>query len=319
MTMNKKTMRSKARLHPEALSWRRSAVVAGGTVSATTLKAVSDFCYAIDRAGLRSSFLRLNLICGGNREASFIPLYRGPSANGTQYGSVSDTNVDYSDGDYSQSTGLSGDSQNEQHLDTTLTIGTVASFGADYGNVHMSIYNRSSTFGPQFGGFDNASAHYSNGIVLNTGPNSEAGISNGFFSTGSNGFLDHVATSRASLGFTLAMFLNSSTAVVESQGSELTAVVSDNYGNGFYEEDLTPIWFGGCFAEPGYNVFANGQLSAYSIGKAAGTNLSNSTGRTAFYAAMDNFQRALSRHITEKLLTQDNNQLITEAGKYLSA
>lgn len=318
MTMNKKTMRSKARLHPEALSWRRSAVVGGGEVSATTLKAVSDFCYAIDRAGLRSSFLRLNLICGGNTQAAGFPLYRGPSANGTQYGSVSDTVVDYEGGDYSESTGLSGDSENEQHVDTTLTMGTVASFGADYGDVHTSIYNRSSTNGPQFGGMDMAAYYYANGIALNTGPGNAFSMQ-GFFSTGSGEPSDHTANSRVSLGFTLAMFLDPTTAVVESQGSELTVTIANNNSNVFDPADVTPIWFGGCWLEPGYHAFANGQLSAYSIGKAAGTNLSNSTGRTAFYAAMDNFQRALSRHITTKLLTQDNNQLITEAGKYLSA
>jgi len=91
MTMNSRLMRPRASgvaYHPEAKAWRTAALANGGTVSASTMQAVSDFCAAIDAAGIRSSFLRLNLVCGGNLAAARTPLYRGASATGTQYGAT---------------------------------------------------------------------------------------------------------------------------------------------------------------------------------------------------------------------------------------
>jgi hypothetical protein len=94
----------------------------GGTVSSNTLAAVSAFCAAIDAAGIRDRFLRLNLFCG-NSDASLnavrTPLYRGASLTGTQLGNAMDTNVNFQAGDYSESSGLAGNASNKW-LDTGL-------------------------------------------------------------------------------------------------------------------------------------------------------------------------------------------------------
>jgi hypothetical protein len=80
--------------HPEALAWRTAALANGGTgITASTMQAVSDFCTAIDAAGIRSNFLRLSLMCGGNLAAARTPLYRASSPSGTQYGAAIDANV----------------------------------------------------------------------------------------------------------------------------------------------------------------------------------------------------------------------------------
>ena len=94
-------------LHIEAEVWAGRVIGSGGSVSLATAQAVSDFCTAIDAAGIRDRFYRLNLFCGSNLTAALVPLYRGPSLSGTQYGSTADTGVNFVSGDYSESQGLS--------------------------------------------------------------------------------------------------------------------------------------------------------------------------------------------------------------------
>lgn len=76
----------------DALDWRDRVVANSGSVSASTFQAVSKFCNDIDRAGIRDRFYRLNLFCGTGLNACLVPLYRGPSRTGTQYGNTTDTN-----------------------------------------------------------------------------------------------------------------------------------------------------------------------------------------------------------------------------------
>ena len=78
MAMNQRLMRpiaSGPTYHQEAMAWRTAALANGGTgITASTMQAVSDFCTAIDAAGIRSAFLRLSLVCGGNLAAARTPL-----------------------------------------------------------------------------------------------------------------------------------------------------------------------------------------------------------------------------------------------------
>ena len=111
MPMNNRILRPLASgVHPDAAAWRSAVVANGGSVSASTMRAVSTFCAAIDAAGIRDRFYRLNLFCG-NSDASLnavrTPLYRGPSLVGTQYGGTTDTNNNFVAGDYAE-TGASG-------------------------------------------------------------------------------------------------------------------------------------------------------------------------------------------------------------------
>lgn len=109
MPMNARLLRPIASgVHPEANAWRTAVVANGGSVSASTMKAVSAFCAAIDTAGIRDRFYRLNLLCGTGLNAALVPLYRGPSRTGTQYGNTTDTNNGpFVSGDYVE-TGASG-------------------------------------------------------------------------------------------------------------------------------------------------------------------------------------------------------------------
>ena len=96
---------TRPRIHHDALDWARRVVSNSGTVSQPTLRAVSTFCDAIDRAGIRDRFYRLNLFCGDNLSAALVPLYRNSSSTGTQLGGLTDTNAAVS----GQSPFVSGD------------------------------------------------------------------------------------------------------------------------------------------------------------------------------------------------------------------
>ena len=100
MPMNQRLLRPRQTTHPEAADWASRVRANGSYVSGTTLVAVSKFCQAIDSAGIRSRFYRLNLFCGGagssdstRLNACLVPLYRGPSLGGAQYGGTTDTNA----------------------------------------------------------------------------------------------------------------------------------------------------------------------------------------------------------------------------------
>jgi len=136
-------------VHPEAAAWRTAVVANGGSVSASTMRAVSRFCSDIDKAVIRDRFFRLNLFCG-NSDSSLVavrtPLYRGPSPAGTQYGATIDTNGGntFAQGDYAEtgaSGGLKGNTTTK-YLDTELTQATVAADGF----MHLSVFARHGTY-----------------------------------------------------------------------------------------------------------------------------------------------------------------------------
>jgi hypothetical protein len=124
MAMNPKLLRPRSTIHPEAANWANRVRTNGGSVSGTTLSAVSKFCASISAAGIRDRFFRLNLFCGTGLSACLVPLYRGPSLGGTQYGGTTDTNNGpFVSGDFSEtgaSGGLTGNGTSK-YLDTGLT------------------------------------------------------------------------------------------------------------------------------------------------------------------------------------------------------
>jgi len=140
MPMSPRLLRPRQTTHPEAAAWRSAVVANGGSVSGTTLSAVDKFCKAIASAGIRDRFYRLNLFCGTGLNACLVPLYRGPSLGGTQYGNTTDTNVGPSvSGDYVE-TGASGGLANanrSKYLNTGFTTNTVPA-----GDRHLAFYAR---------------------------------------------------------------------------------------------------------------------------------------------------------------------------------
>jgi hypothetical protein len=107
MPMNHRLLVPRQTLHPEALAWRAAVIANGGTVSGAEVNAVSRFCNMAEFGSVpfRSAFLRFNPLMGGFLGA-LVPLFRGPSRTGTQYGNATDTNANFVAGDYSLASGL---------------------------------------------------------------------------------------------------------------------------------------------------------------------------------------------------------------------
>jgi len=117
MPMNNRLLRPTSGVHPEAAAWRSAVVANGGSVSGSTLNAISTFCTAIDAAGIRDRFYRLNLFAGTGLNAALVPLYLGPTYGGTTYGNTTDTNNGpFVSDDYNEtgaSAGLQGNGTNK--------------------------------------------------------------------------------------------------------------------------------------------------------------------------------------------------------------
>jgi hypothetical protein len=127
-------------VHPDAAAWRSAVVANGGSVSASTMRAVSTFCASIDAAGIRDKFYRLNLFCGNQLAACLVPLYRAPTRTGTQFGNAAETNENFVGGDYNEtgaSGGLKGNGTNKRLL-TGMNANVIPS-GFDS---HMSFSGR---------------------------------------------------------------------------------------------------------------------------------------------------------------------------------
>jgi hypothetical protein len=125
--------------HPEAQVWRNAVIANGGSVSASTVKAVSDFCKSIDQAGIRDRFYRLNLFAGTGLNAALVPLYRNTSAAGSVLGNSTDTNNGpFVSDDYSETgatAGLVGNGSSK-YLATGFNPTGTASESA----FHLSVY-----------------------------------------------------------------------------------------------------------------------------------------------------------------------------------
>jgi hypothetical protein len=99
---------------------------------------VDKFCKAIASAGIRDRFYRLNLFCGTGLNAALVPLYRGPSLGGTQFGNTTDTNGGglFVSANYSETTGLTAPAAVGIYLDTGFTTTSVPA--SVYQQMHMS-------------------------------------------------------------------------------------------------------------------------------------------------------------------------------------
>ena len=131
MAMNPRLLRPLASgKNPETLDWITRVYANGGTVSTSTANAVDAFCNAIDAAGIRDRFYRLNLFAGTGLNAALVPLYRGPSSGGTTYGNATDENYNFIPGDYTLTGGLnSGASNTSKYLATGLANTDIRSAG----------------------------------------------------------------------------------------------------------------------------------------------------------------------------------------------
>lgn len=275
--MSPRILRPRQTLHPDAAAWAAAVTANGGSVSGSTLSAVDKFCKAIDTAGIRSSIYRANLFCGTGLNACLVPLYRGPSSKGTQYGGTTDTNVGglFVSGDYAEtgSTGGLVGNGSSKYLDTGLAMNTLPSTTSG----HAAVYcpNRSSVV--SFTGMIGVAVTGSTGFGIST-DTSVYGIWGSIASAinSTNGFL---LASRTSSSL-LTTYVNGSSIATSETSVTPTAL------------SLNATVFANRAGVSSVNSYDSRRYCFYSIG----TGLSQA-GATALTNAVQAFQTALKRNV----------------------
>jgi hypothetical protein len=110
------------------------------------MDAVYRLCMQFSSSGLRQRFFRVGIFAGTGLNAALVPLYRGPSLSGTQYGNATDTNVGpFVSGDYAESSGLTGNGSSK-YLDTGFPMNTLPSTTSGHAAVYCRNRSSSSAF-----------------------------------------------------------------------------------------------------------------------------------------------------------------------------
>ena len=285
MAMNQKLLRPKASgFHADALDWRTRVLANSGTVSSSTLNAVSKFCASIAANGLRDRFYRLNLFCGGNLNACLVPLYRGPALGGTTYGNTTDTNSNFVSGDYVEtgaSGGLQGNGSNKS-LNTGMAPSVLPTSSR-----HLGVYaNTTATtdFTTYIGCRQGSGATGGNWFLLwRAGSNlltmhtlgGNQGPDVGNVASHGNGF--YIATNDSSTG---SYYRNGSTVDTTDTGRTPEAGSTRNI-----------VVFALNF-EGGLSTQVNARISGYTIGEALTV-----TQAVALNTAMQTLQTSLTRNV----------------------
>jgi hypothetical protein len=231
---------------------------------------MSQFASAIDAAGLRSKFTRVNLFCGSDLTACRTPLYSATTAGGSPLGNATDTNINFVAGDYTEtgdSGGLKGNGS-DKRLETGLT--NLVSFP-----LHMSVYVTAVDSAPNnfrfWMGADRSR------LVARESSTNASWSQNGVVASSSiNGgaFLGHAIGTNETVDFR-AFYANG-----VQDGTSTTTQGTNNSGGTFIFTNRTSA-----------GVYTDSRFAGYSIG----TGLT-STEAAAFYTIMQAFQTALGRN-----------------------
>lgn len=134
--------------HPDVQLWLYNVQQNGGSASAGTISALNTFCAAIDSAGIRNKFYRLNLFCGDNISAALVPLYLSTNWLSPSYGFSKDINYNFIAADYYEtgsnagltSSGADPVQQNvgTKYLDTGFFPSSIGTVGSLISNFHIS-------------------------------------------------------------------------------------------------------------------------------------------------------------------------------------
>jgi hypothetical protein len=291
--MSPRTLRPRQTLHPEAANWAARVVANGGSVG-TSLPAVDRFCRAIDAAKIRDRFFRVNLFCGGKSgtavglNSCLVPLYRGPSLGGTQYGTATDTHNVFDPADYSE-TGASGGLKGNgltKYLDTGLAQSTVAPDGF----MHMSVYARHGTYSA-------TSLSYRTIGVISTSPTNEfyfldvRRVSSVTGAWATVGGATVFQSSPATLTGGQLMTVTRATASSATIYLDATQAASDNVTRTINSVNNNIFVFAENRVGTGALTHADMTLAAYSIGLPL-----TAQEVSSFQSAMATFQAALSRN-----------------------
>lgn len=115
-------------LDADAAAWAAAVVANSGTYSAATLAAMSTFVKSAKASGYWTKLNRINLFAGDQLAAALVPLKAGG-------GSAKDTAVNFVSGDYSESTGLTGNGSTK-HLKT----GLIPSASLTENDTHIAVH-----------------------------------------------------------------------------------------------------------------------------------------------------------------------------------
>jgi len=286
MPMSARLLRPRSTgFHPEAQAWRNAVIANGGTVSGSTLTAVSNFCRSIDAAGIRDRFFRLSLFAGTGLSAALVPVFRGQSRTGTQFGNATDTNLNFVEGDYAEtgaSGGLKGNGTNKA-LDTTVNQ-DFATFTSRHHAVYENLVNTNTSVSLM--GSDN----------LGTSPRQLSSL----FSNNSGDLVYYGGDSSGSVSWTPGGTRAAGLVIGNSESLSVRRIYVQNVLRASDTTTIAPAnnnfppyaVFCDRRASATYRAFTNSRLAGYSFG------LGLSSGQAAaYYTAMQAFQTALGRNV----------------------
>jgi hypothetical protein len=286
--MSPRLLRPVSGIHPDAMDWRSRVIANGGSVSGTTMSAVSRFCRQIAAAGIRDRFLRLNLLCG-NSDASLnavrTPLYRGASLSGTQLGNAMDTNVNFVAGDY-QETGSSGGLQGNAS-NKFLQTGLLAS-NLDRSNTHASVYGTDLTSGPNFTTFIGARGA-SQVDILQLDGRANGNPANIYFSHSTPASLFVSGSPVASSGHVMGVSRTSTDLQMYVNGASTGSQTGDRTTGALVSQSLF-IFVANANGLPNTGFYTGMLCRHYSIGLGM-----TAQQAASFYLALQSFQTALGR------------------------
>ena len=260
----------------DAQNWIDRVYANGGTVSSATAGAVNSLCASLESASLRDRFYRLNLFCGSNLNAALVPLYRGPSLGGTQYGGTTDTNnafvgvgTDYAE--TGASGGLTGNGTSK-YLNTGLNGSEFAA-----GNRHVSSYDIVS-----------ATSDYSPSVVSGSALATQHGIGP-WVSAGTVSYRTHNTVggnpgATKTTGMWLGSDTSSSASVLYKNGASVASTSGQSAGG-----SGNTVYY--VLGNPA-GEWSEARLGGYSIGLSM-----TGAQAAAFYTAMQTFQTALTRNV----------------------
>jgi len=283
---------SSVNIHREARDWYNRAITNGGSVSKSTLKAVSDFCNCIDSAGIRDRFIRLNLFCGSNLNSVIVPLYTSLDFKNNLIGNYAiDTNMSFIASDYNEtgnSGGLKSDNSYTKGIDTSI-LDTTFQLYAPSQDAHMSLYVN--TYDPSGENYLMGLYDYCNCNDLYISAGTTSASSEMYGDCGSYNATNAFASTSTGL-VTLSSYSTSITLYMNNTLFSTSTAVANNATQGNNTLSVFGLFYqdGECLGTNFYG--SNIRCSGYSFGKGLSASQVSS-----YNEAMKQFQTALGRNV----------------------
>jgi hypothetical protein len=226
----------------------------------------------------------MGIFAGSNLNAALVPLFRGPSLGGTQYGGTTDTNVGglFVSGDYAETGatgGLTGNGSSK-YLNTGLAQNAVPA-----GDRHLSAYE---------------CAKDANAYRVTIGSRS-SDLTNGFYMTKAGTTTSYGYQGQASVGTFPCVdtsYTQSGAHWIGNQPLSTSVALYKNGSNAASATVVAPtptarnVYVFALNETSTVGDFSTARLGAYSVGLSF-----TSTQALAYYNAMQAFQTALTRNV----------------------